>query len=322
MAPPARPTDPVSDGDLTKTHYCTKPHKEGSPLVQFALMIDAGSTGSRIHIYKFNNCGPEPAYEYEVFMQLQPGLSSYADSPLRAAESLDPLFEKALSVVPDSLRKCTPVAVKATAGLRRLGTKESTDILNAVRSRIQTRFPFSLQGEDGVEIMDGRDEGVYAWLTANYLLKTLSAPAAGSGTPARAPYAVLDLGGASTQIVFEPTFDMAKPDAALKDGEHKYALRFAGADRTLYQHSYLGYGLKTARQSVHRVVEFMSSVRGQDHGHDAKIVNPCIAKGTEKLVEIEDTRLGGKFNVTMAGADVGDFESCNRVVELVMAKDA
>jgi guanosine-diphosphatase len=37
-------------------------------------------------------------------------------------------------------------------------------------------------------------------------------------------------------------------------------------------------------------------------------------------VEVE--RLGTKRNVTMAGEDVGSFEACNRVVELVMAKDA
>ncbi|KAI0754806.1 nucleoside phosphatase family-domain-containing protein [Daedaleopsis nitida] len=315
VAPATRPTDPASDGDLTKTHYCTKPHKPNLPLVQFALMIDAGSTGSRIHIYKFNNCGPSPAYEYEVFKQRQPGLSKYAGNPLGAAESLDELLDEAMHVVPPSLRACTPLAVKATAGLRRLGANEATAILDAVRRRLEDKYPFSLQGPGAVQIMEGRDEGVYAWLTANYLLKTLDKGGA-------RPYAVLDLGGASTQIVFEPTFDMQKPDATLADGEHKYDLKFDGADRVLYQHSYLGYGLMTARQSTHRVVEFMSSVRGAKHGENATVANPCLARGTQKLVEIEDERLGGKFNVTMTGEDVGNWDSCNRVVELVMAKDA
>ncbi|KAI0715674.1 nucleoside phosphatase family-domain-containing protein [Cerioporus squamosus] len=317
--PPARPTDPASDGDLTKTHYCTKPYKAGVPLVQFALMIDAGSTGSRIHIYKFNNCGPSPAYEYEVFKQRQPGLSSYSDSPRAAAESLDELLDEAVRVVPESLRRCTPLQVKATAGLRRLGTKEANDILVAVRRRLEEKYPFSLQGENAVEIMEGRDEGVYAWLTANYLLKTLSKEPSAKKTP---PYAVLDLGGASTQIVFEPTFDMAKPDATLEEGEHKYDLKYDGETRVLYQHSYLGYGLMTARQSTHRIVEFMGSLRGSNHGKDAVVVNPCLAQGTKKRVEIEDERLGGKWNVTMVGEDVGSWESCNRVIELVMAKDA
>ncbi|KAI0667683.1 nucleoside phosphatase family-domain-containing protein [Trametes maxima] len=319
IVPSARPTDPASDGDLTKTHYCTKPYTPGVPLVQFALMIDAGSTGSRIHIYKFNNCGPSPAYEYEVFKQRQPGLSKYAGDPSAAAESLDELLDEAVRVVPEALRKCTPVAVKATAGLRLLGTQESAAILAAVRARIEARYPFVLHGgEDAVVIMDGRDEGVYAWITANYLLDTIRA-----GSPAaNQPYAVLDLGGASTQIVFEPTFDMKKPDATLEEGEHKYDLQFGGRKRVLYQHSYLGYGLMKARASVHRVVEFMGGLLGKGHGKDATIANPCLAKGTERRVEITDERLGDQWNVTMTGADVGSFEACNRVVELVMAKDA
>ncbi|CDO69866.1 hypothetical protein BN946_scf184884.g25 [Trametes cinnabarina] len=316
--PSARPTDPASDGDLTKTHYCTKPYTPDLPLVQFALMIDAGSTGSRIHIYKFNNCGPSPQYEYEVFKQRQPGLSFYEDSPSAAAQSLDELLDEALRVVPPSLQKCTPVQVKATAGLRKLGPQKSANIIAAVRAHIEQKYPFSLHGDDAVAVMDGRDEGVYSWITVNYLLDTIR-----SSSPKDAqPYAVLDLGGASTQIVFEPTFDMSKPDSTLEEGEHKYDLNFGGHKHVLYQHSYLGYGLMEARKSVHKVVEFMSSVLGKPHGKDATVANPCLAKGTERRVEVQDNRLGEKWNVTMVGQDVGSFEGCNRVVELVMAKDS
>ena len=43
--------------DPMKTTHCNSPYSTMSLLVQYALMIDGGSTGSRIHIYKFNNCG-------------------------------------------------------------------------------------------------------------------------------------------------------------------------------------------------------------------------------------------------------------------------
>ncbi|OSX56411.1 hypothetical protein POSPLADRAFT_1175139 [Postia placenta MAD-698-R-SB12] len=310
------PTGPENDPDLSKTVHCTVPYKSSVPLVQYALMIDAGSTGSRIHIYKFNNCGPSPMYEYEVFRMTKPGLSSYKGRPQEAAQSLDGLLDEAMKVVPEALRSCTPVAVKATAGLRLLGAAESAAILDAVTKRLHDKYPFSVQEPDGVVIMDGKDEGVYAWITVNYLMNTIR-----SDSPARAPtYAVLDLGGASTQVVFEPVFE--KSDSKMEDGEHKYELAFGGKKHVLYQHSYLGYGLMRARQSVHRLVEFMGSLRGSASGANATVVNPCLAQGTSRLVEIEDERLGGKFNVTMVGQDVGSFESCNRIVELVMAKDA
>ena len=121
-----------SDPDLSKTVYYSTPANPSHPLVQYTLMINAGSTGSRIHVYKFNNCGTSPTQEYEVFMMIQRGLSLFGDRPLAAAESLDPLMDKAVKVVPESLRKCTPVAIKATASLCLLGPLQSAEILKAV----------------------------------------------------------------------------------------------------------------------------------------------------------------------------------------------
>ena len=64
------------------------------------------------------------------------------------------------------------------------------------------------------------------------MMRVLSATAGDTAEERKAqPYAVLDLGGASTQIVFQPTFEMAKPDASLEEGEHKYELRYDGATR-------------------------------------------------------------------------------------------
>ncbi|KAF8811010.1 hypothetical protein BYT27DRAFT_7185123 [Phlegmacium glaucopus] len=56
-------------------------------------MIDAGSTGSRTHIYNFNNCGPSTEYEYEAFKVTQPDLSN-AGKPEDAAKNLDILLDE------------------------------------------------------------------------------------------------------------------------------------------------------------------------------------------------------------------------------------
>lgn len=327
------PKSPETDPDPLKTVHCLSPQKPTLPLVQYALMLDAGSTGSRIHIYKFHNCHASPTLEYEVFKMTIPGLSSYADDPVAAAKSLDVLMEEAVKVVPKQLQGCTKVAVKATAGLRLLGSDVSESILVAVRSRLKDQYPFPLAGKDAVVIMDGKDEGVYAWITANYLLGTIG----GGVKDGRPTYAVLDLGGASTQIVFEPTFGSSSA-GKLEEGDHKYELTFSGKTHKLYQHSYLGYGLMRARRHVNNLVAFMWDFRSDGKGSSSgpgsiggsnsqltggpDVPNPCLSRGTKRRVTLDGGKWEDGYNVTMIGGDVGSFDHCNRVVELVMAKDA
>ncbi|KXL49138.1 hypothetical protein M433DRAFT_151974 [Acidomyces richmondensis BFW] len=326
----------LRDGGATSdpsvsTSKCTKSYSKGKPLIQYALMIDAGSTGSRIHVYRFNNCGPTPELENEIFQMTEKkeggsGLSSYKDDAEGAAMSLDPLMEVALKNVPDNLKRCTPIAVKATAGLRKLGPEMSDAILKAVRRRLETEYPFPVVSEEkgGVEVMDGKDEGVYAWITTNYLLGKIGGP---DKTPTAA---VFDLGGGSTQIVFQPTFKEASeggmPERML-EGDHKYELTFGGRNFELYQHSYLGYGLMEARNNLHRVV-----IEGMQQNYPEStswlrkpISNPCLHPGTSRQVEVflgEGSPLGRTVTVNMTGPATGSPAQCRALAEKTLKKDA
>lgn len=151
---------------------CTPP--PGKKAKSYAIMIDAGSTGSRLHLYTFSHCDPDPKalpkLEDELFVTTKPGngLSKFKGNPNAAAESLRDMMQRAVDAVPKSEQSCTPLAVKATAGLRLLGSKDSQAILDEVERWLKTEWPFPVV-EDGVVIMDGRDEGVYAWITINYV---------------------------------------------------------------------------------------------------------------------------------------------------------
>lgn len=293
-------------------------------------MIDAGSTGSRVHAYKFNNCHSTPQLEYETFKATEPGrgLSSFAGNPEGAARSLDPLLNEAVRVIPSHLHAQTPIAVKATAGLRILDTKvgpnASKEILDRVRSHVKLKYPFSVSDRPGdISVMDGSDEGVYAWITVNYLLERVGSDIDNKKLPT---VAVMDLGGASTQIVFEP-MSKTKDAIPLADGDHKYTLTYGGKQHVLYQHSYLGYGLMQARRSVHNLVAYLYEF-GNPLIPDwnswtpetIKVPNPCMPKGMQKIVQLDPPNKK-HVSVTMVGASHG-WDSCNRVVELVMAKDA
>ncbi|KXJ93078.1 nucleoside phosphatase family-domain-containing protein [Microdochium bolleyi] len=312
------------------TAKCQKSYSRDKPIVQYVLMIDAGSTGSRIHVYKFNNCGPTPELEHEEFKMTEKsvgGLSAYKNDPVAAAKTLDPLMAVAMSTVPDSLKGCTPVAVKATAGLRMIGTEASVKILDTVRSHLENDYPFPVvsKEENGVAIMDGSDEGVYAWITTNYLLGKIGGP---DHSPTAATF---DLGGGSTQIVFEPTFpNLASggmPDQ-MAEGDHKFKLDFGGRQFVLYQHSHLGYGLMAARNAIHTTLlkDIYSETKSKAF-LEKPIVNPCINAGQSDMVKVNlgdgDSALGsGELKVNMTGPSTPAPAQCRALAERILFKDA
>ena len=313
------------------TAKCAKSSSKDKPIVQYVLMIDAGSTGSRIHVYKFNNCGPMPELENEEFKQTEKidgkssGLSAYADNPEAAAKSLDVLMETAMKSVPDKLKGCTPVAVKATAGLRLVGSEKSQKVLQAVRHHLETKYPFPVvsEKENGVAIMDGSDEAVYAWVTTNYLLGKIGGPDHSETA------AVLDLGGGSTQIVFEPTFkDLPSggmPEK-LADGDHKYELDFGGRKFTLYQHSHLGYGLMSARDSIFSTLaDDIHKARKSERWWEESVVNPCFSSGMAKKVTVsmpDGHPLGGKVELNMTGPVAPAPAQCRALAERILKKES
>lgn len=314
------------------TKECTKSSSKDKPIVQYVMMIDAGSTGSRIHVYKFNNCGPTPKLENEVFKMTKKidgkssGLSAYADDPEAAAKSLDILMDEAVRVVPDALKSCSPVAVKATAGLRLVGEEKSSKVLEAVRHRLEHNYPFPVvsKEENGVAIMDGSDEGVYAWITTNYLLGKIGGP------DKTETAAMLDLGGGSTQIVFEPTFkglpSGGMPEK-LADGDHKYELDFGGRKFTLYQHSHLGYGLMSARDAIFTaLVDDIHKINEADRAWmDSTITNPCFSTGMDKRVEIrlpEGHALGKTLELNMTGPTSPAPAQCRALADRILKKEA
>lgn len=309
----------------TDTYKCTKSYYGERPVTQYVVMIDAGSSGSRVHVYEFNNCQSTPYLVHETFKMQERGLSSFDSDFEAAAASLDPLLDLAVETIPEEFRGCSPVAVKATAGLRILGEEKSQQILTAVKQRLTTKYPFPVVERDGVAIMDGKDEGVYAWITANYLLGNI-------GNADRTPTAaVFDLGGGSTQIVFEPSFD--DPSKKMVEGDHKYDLEFGGRQFSLYQHSHLMYGLNEARKKMHEVIVANHiKQNGAIDPHKApSIVNPCLPPGTsiENLeVQANDgtTTPDGpgkkKYKVNMVAPKFHSELQCRALAEQILNKES
>ncbi|RLV95025.1 Guanosine-diphosphatase [Spathaspora sp. JA1] len=326
---PVSKTPESSKSTAKKVDKKKKPAKANDPNckdVEYVIMIDAGSTGSRVHVYEFNTCTQPPKLINEVFEMLKPGLSSFDTDTVGAAKSLDPLLKTALEKIPADKHSCTPIAVKATAGLRLLGETKSNAILAEVRRHLEQDFPFAVVADDGVAIMDGRDEGVYAWITANFLLGNI-------GNEEKAPTAaVFDLGGGSTQVVFEP-----QNGESLPEGEQKYKFTFGEDEFTLYQFSHLGYGLMQGRNKINSLVlkskldDLTLTKYTRSTAKEAKanteITNPCIPPGAiakDVIVEISEDEV---YVVNMKGpkdATLGTTPGtqCRAFAEQVLNKDA
>jgi guanosine-diphosphatase len=307
------------------TDKCSKSYSKDKPIVQYVLMVDAGSTGSRIHVYKFNNCGPVPELESEEFRMTEKsvgGLSKFKDDPVAAAKSLDPLLQVAMETVPDKLKGCSPIAVKATAGLRLIGPELAQAILDEVRRHLEQDYPFPVVSseQEGVAIMDGSDEGVYAWVTTNYLLGKIGGP------DKTETAAVFDLGGGSTQIVFQPTFkgaaDGGMPEK-LAEGDHKYDLDFGGQKFELYQHSHLGYGLMAARATIHEtLVKDIRESKGADSTWIEKpIVHPCFPPGMTQKIEV-NVDGDAKKTLSFVGPSQASPSQCRNLAEKTLQKSA
>ncbi|KAJ6694026.1 hypothetical protein OIU85_004783 [Salix viminalis] len=264
--------------------------KSGIDSRSYAVIFDAGSSGSRVHVYCFDRkLDLVPiGKELELFLQLKPGLSAYANNPKEAANSLVSLLQKAESSVPKELQPKTPVRVGATAGLRALGMDASDRILQAVRDLL--RDTSTLKSEaNGVTVLDGSQEGSYQWVTINYLLGNL-------GKKYSNTVGVVDLGGGSVQMAYAISETDAAKAPRLSDGEDTYVkeMLLMGTRYYLYVHSYLHYGLLAARAEI------------LDASEDS--TNPCILAGYDGVYNY-----GGKDHKASASPSGSNMEDCRRL---------
>ncbi|XP_070312350.1 ectonucleoside triphosphate diphosphohydrolase 2 isoform X3 [Odocoileus virginianus] len=198
------------------------------------------------------------------------GISSYADNPSGAGQSLVECLNQALRDVPKERHVGTPLYLGATAGMRLLNLtspEASANVLAAVTQTL-TQYPFDFRG---ARILSGQDEGVFGWVTTNYLLENfIKYGWVGRWfRPRKGTLGAMDLGGASTQI----TFETASP---AEDPANEVQLRLYGQRYRVYTHSFLCYG----RDQVLRTL-LASAV--QTRGP-----HPCWPQGYSAHVMLQD----------------------------------
>lgn len=225
---------------------------------QYAAVIDAGSSGSRMHIYSYVTV-PDKKYP-DVDMppsikKITPGLSTYATDPSKAGDSITELVEFAKGTVPEKLISITPIFLLATAGLRMLPNVTADAIILSVAA-VLSKSGFAFK-EGQARVLPGNYEGFYAWLAINYVNGALEKAAEGD-TRAAPLVNLIELGGASMQVSYMPL------DRTL-EAPYSSTISLPGIARSMYVRSFLGAGLDAARSQADLLLE-----NGQD---------PCLPQG-------------------------------------------
>ncbi|XP_053551891.1 ectonucleoside triphosphate diphosphohydrolase 8 isoform X2 [Bombina bombina] len=243
--------------------YLPSPNKYG-------LVFDAGSSHTSLYIYQWP---ADKENDTGIVRQISmcdvqgKGISSYADNPALAGESLKECMNKALTIIPESRHKETTTLLGATAGMRLLNVQNATTSQRIFEEITKTlsKYPVNFQG---ARILTGNEEGSLGWITVNYLLGTfitLNSLVGGVTHPEQTNMVgAMDLGGASTQMTFHPSVKIENKDTEM-------SFRLYGYNYTIYTHSYLCYGQDQALKKL--LAEFIQNSTTNIVSH------PCYPKG-------------------------------------------
>jgi len=267
--------------------------------LHYMIVIDAGSTGSRIHVFKLFHDETLSSKKFDIkllnevlFVKTKPGLSSFANEPEKAIQTIQPLLNRAFEIIPNEYRRRARVSLKATAGLRMISKKASQIILESI-DKLFDEYPFISDSKD-LGILDGKYEGIYSWVTLNYALKTFEI----SG---ESETCSLDLGGGSTQITFIPS--------GIVTGQEKDYLVDFLVDKTrysIYAKSFLGYGLMSARMNMFNH-DLHNSLNRTELGGLSSV---CVPHGTR----FKWFQQGIEYTVNGARSkELNTFENCFKI---------
>ncbi|NXS43116.1 ENTP8 diphosphohydrolase, partial [Balaeniceps rex] len=281
------------------------------PTVKYGMVFDAGSTHTSLFVYEWDsdkeNDTGVVSQTLSCDVQGQ-GISSYANDPPKAGDSLRECLDKALKVIPAAKQRDVTAYLGATAGMRLLREQNSSaaDQVLAEVTKTMREYPVAFKG---AQILTGEEEGAYGWITINYLLDSFTKYSPKAHTwvhpEAASIFGALDLGGASTQISFMPERSVINWNEASK-------FTLYGYNYNIYTHSYLCYG---QNEMLKRLAKELIAVRrelGVNHPCYPKDYNETISLSsfrTSPCTNQSDPRLTlGDRNVTLEGR--GDASGC------------
>lgn len=188
---------------------------------QCIAVIDAGSTGSRLHLFSYDTDGTgSPVDIKDIWSKkIKPGFATIEPD----SKTVDTYLTTLFSGFP---AQNIPVYFYATAGMRLIPSSKQKNYYHQVRQWFAQHTQWHLIE---ARTITGNEEASYDWLSVNYHLGTLQ-------SSDKSLVGVMDMGGASVQIVFPiQSQDQSNPRSPME-------LDLYGRHIQLFTHSFLGLG--------------------------------------------------------------------------------
>ncbi|KAI6233658.1 hypothetical protein M3Y99_00879900 [Aphelenchoides fujianensis] len=179
--------------------------------VSYGIVIDAGSTGSRLFLYSFSSQSAKQLISVrpvkdkngaDVVKKVSPGLSSFAKNPADASDHIMQLLNYAVRFVPYDHQPFTPVfifrdcrnasfgqevrRILRSARSSRVFCSTQDSITNSLRSNLPKMTRLQILPEH-IQVIDGKWEGIYSWIAVNYVLGRFNFPEGSSSNPNALP---------------------------------------------------------------------------------------------------------------------------------------
>lgn len=199
----------------------------------YQMVVDAGSSGSRVYVYQVNSGTSLPSITDIFESSNKTGLATFKNNPESAGSvGIQPLLDSAISfmnttygIPPQQIR----ASVMGTAGMRLISEPAQTAIYQYVTNTIVN---------DGLILGDvgtitGQDEGLYSWADVNYLQNNFNGAQTTNG--------IVEVGGASAQVAYS---------TSSVSSSNIVSTTINGQTYNVYAISYLGLGQDQAVASM------------------------------------------------------------------------
>ena len=169
--------------------------------------------------------------------------------------------------------------------MRKLSEEEQNTKIETVRNTIK-KSKLLFKEDDWAVVISGRDEGIYGWVSVNYL-KTILNKNSNEGKITEKTFGVIDCGGSSIEMTFLPE------TKTNNDFENDISdIPLGGITYSLYSHVYDNYGQDDSYEKLFKILI-------KDKDSNERLSHPCLPKGFNKTYNNSGTvyNFDGDYNM-------------------------